>query len=225
MIRPINIASVENMVFSGKKDRATQNSNTYRSNNVLKSVPLAVLIAMSPLTEPQNVYAAEQGRPIAGINYGDKSNVIDHFEYPNARNFDDCPAEVILKDENGKITVSVKFTSEAVYYNDKGIGDQVSIDEIKHLDALKVRYIYKRDKEGNVKKAQKYYLVGQGQSIRSAVVDEKGNYINKGWGYPKKEMEITKDFYEYLSDVLDEVVEKKIEKVLIDERTGKRYIH
>lgn len=224
MIKPIYNISFSKQTFTGNRNKKIEAPNEYSSNsNIMKSVPIAALIAMSPMVNIQDANAFEISSGIEYNNNYKKGNVIETVEYPEATPYSDIPAEVSFIDTGDKdLSVSVKFTTNGTYYNDKGIGDQVAIDQIDHLDTLKIRKIIKRYSETKSSSSYKYYISGQGHSIRSAVFDEKGNVISKGWGYPKKEIEITEDFYNFLKDAVDGSIPTKVERVYLDGRTGKR---
>jgi len=222
MIKPITNISYNNYNFTGSKKSSNQNNIEYAPKTFIKAIPLAALIAMSPLVETQNTYAAEQYAPKVTMNSED-GEVVDVLKYPNAIEYDGSDAEIkFIKGYDGNIKVSVKFTSEGTYYNDKGIGDQSYIYNMKELKALKLRNIFETYENAKPKKIKKYYLEGDINCIKSAVFDEKGRVINKGWGYDKKEIEVSKDFYMYMKDLLEGIVPDKVDNVIIDGKTKRR---
>ncbi len=211
-IAPINKVSFRsnyNQVnFEGKKKEHTHSKMT----NALKSVPLATLIAMSPL----NMQAEDV--------------VVARVEIENADAITGQNARVLFCDTDGNPSNVEKIVFEfedLLKYKEKINGREVPVRQtfIKayELDSVRVEKVTEVFDNEPDRHSTRYYISGPTTSTwsnsRTADVPyEQSKLVRRGRTekYPREEIQVTQRVYDYLKQILGSQLPEKVTTVTED---------
>ncbi len=211
-IAPINNVSFRNnynqVNFEGKK----QEHNHSKMTNALKSVPLATLIAMSPL----NMHAEDV--------------VVARVEIENADAITGQNARVLFCDTNGDPSNVEKIIfefEEQLKYNEKINGKAVPVRQTftkaYELDSVHVKKVTEVFDNGQDRHSTRYYISGPTTSTwsnsRTADVPyEQSKLVRRGRTekYPREEIQVTQRVYDYLKEILGSQLPEKVTTVTED---------
>lgn len=190
-IRPISSVSFNtnynNVNFEGKKKEKSHHTSTF--TNTIKSIPLAAIIAMSPMVGQAQ---APKEKIISWIDTGDKQAI-------NPRQINDTSELMFIStdgnDEDAEI-VRLRGTSSA---SRKGVKYVFTTET--DVKTLEVRNITDPD-DGEVTK--RYYAWGPGFVARSRGITPSGELVGESFIPPKRQMktEISKALYDYLAELM-----------------------
>lgn len=231
----MQVSPIANITFTGIKskrndgNKKNQNYNNSHSSTHLKAVPLAALIAMSPLN------------PVNAQNSINKNEIILTSAYKKAvpsfdnSSFEPCEVLFISTDDNDNDAEKVRLVFKNTYNKNINTGNAVKnmkFDTTKQLDVNELTICKEVTEYNSIpdKINYHYYVSGTADISRSNYYNDNGEFLNDGKSRIKKEnyqMEITKDLYDYLSDILDGVVEQYAQTKVVqgDEEFDKIYFN
>lgn len=223
-IRPITSVSYGknyySQAFEGKKDRRNNHRPSYVSNTI-KSIPLAAILAMSPLNSSMNVYAQEPVQKEIVM-----SGKVRNATPPDAvGKYGECDIDFISTDGNNNNAEIIQL-SFVDWHRGKELinGTRTECEyaytttmELKELELC--REIRKYDGAPD-KLSERYFVIGPGSYARSYFFDLEGNSYDTG-NFDRKgpqKQEVTKEFYNYLANLLKDadMVEYKTTTKTID---------
>lgn len=196
---------------SNKKQRAEHEPR--HSSSVLKAIPLATLIAMSPLNAPSATYDFDQNPEKIVL----QTNFVDR--YTNQK------FQLFFYDTDGDENTAEKIqvgTFNVVRKNQRDIETRKSVpvefrvvNEVR-LDTLKqVNVTTKYESGSKSTNHTEFYIVGEGKVVQSPMIaqDGSGKEIR-----PKKtershncNLKIPQDLYQYLDEITNGSMPKKVE--------------
>lgn len=195
-ILPVNNVSFRgnyNQVnFEGKKKEKSYHGSTLR--NVMRSIPLATLIAMSPMVGQAQ---APQEKILSWIKLSDKQAV-------NPKTKNELSEMIFIStDGNDNDAEIVTLQSTSNTYR-KGV--KYAFTTYVDVKTLEVRNITNPE---NGRVTTEYYVWGPGRVARSRGETPEGEFVGEPYFPPKKPMkvEVTKDFYEYLVDLFKDTTD------------------
>lgn len=206
-IRPVTSVSFgthyNRLAFEGRKDR--ENHRPSYVSNTIKSIPLAALLAMSPLNSSMNVYGQEPVQKEIVM-----SGKVRNATPPDATGkYGECDIDFISTDgnnNNAEIIQLMFFDPHKGKQLINGVRTECEYTytttmELKALELCKE--IRKYDGAPD-KLSERYYVMGPGSYARSYFYDLDGNCYNTG-NFDRKgtqKQEVTKEFYDYLANML-----------------------
>ncbi len=225
------ISPITNISFTSRKRTANRqerelNGANYSSSSSLKAVPLAALIAMSPLNPVNAQDLITDNNIVATSTY--KKAVPDF----NGVSSNPCEILFISTDGDNDDIEKVRLVFNNTYYEDVSVNNaikEMKFDVIKQIDVAeleKCREITKYDYMPD-KTYYAYYVSGAAEVSRSNYYNDNGEFVNKGKSSVKKDsykMEITKDLYDYLLNLLgDNVKHNSVVKTFYGDEEFDRY--
>ena len=224
-IRPITSVSFNGnynrLSFEGRKN----NSGSSRMSSIsstLKAIPVATLIAMSPLNTSVNLYAqapVEEKLIMTGN--------VNNATIPDALGkMKECGIDFISTDgnDNNIEKVRLRFVDwhkGKEIINGKSISGKYAFTtmiDVKNLELCKEIRKYSGSPD-QVK--ERYYVSGPGDYSRSLFFDEEDNSYRKGVFSRKSDNlkeEISKEFYDYLVDLFKDAD-------MVENKTTTKIIH
>ena len=211
-IAPVSSVSFRNnynqINFEGKKKEHTHSKMT----NALKSVPLAALIAMSPL------------------NMQAEDIVVARVEIENADAITGRNARVLFCDTDGNPNNVEKIVfefEELLKYKEKINGREVPVRQTftkaYELDSVHVKKVTEVFDNGPDRHSTRYYISGPTTSTwsnsRTADVPyEQSKLVRRGRTekYPRGEIQVTQRVYDYLKQILGSQLPEKVTTVTED---------
>lgn len=199
-----------NIHFEGKKDKPAQHRSMSSS---LKAVPLAVLLAMSPLN---NVEAQNNRIVVASGTYENATPPSKLGEV------EPCLVQFVSTDGNNSDAelVSLAFETEkgagSIMVDGKKYWAHYKYTECVDVDTLEICDVTTNYPLIGPKTHKEYYVSGNGSKKRSGYYTDSGEYINADSFYKKGSVKkrISKEFYDYLAGcVEDDAVYKKTKRV------------
>lgn len=209
-IRPVTSVSFNKnynkLNFEGRKDRETQYHRPSYVVNTLRSIPLAAILAMSPLNSSMNVYAQQpQEKKIVMSLKANNITPPDIFGKQMG-----CEIDFISTDGNDDTAEKLELTFVNWRRGEQLINGKktkckyayTTVIDLKNVELLKEVRKYSNSDD---KVTERYFVSGPGSYARSFFFDLNGNSLNTG-NFNRKsdnmEQEISKDFYNYLADLL-----------------------
>lgn len=224
-IKPIiNISFTSKRRTENQPKRRSDGAN-YGSTSSLKAVPLAALIAMSPLNTI-NAQDLMTDNIVATSTY--KKAVPDF----NGISSDPCEILFISTDGDDNDIEKVRLVFNNTYNKDISVNNTVKemkFDVIKQIDVAELEKCKEITEYGYIpdKTNYFYYVSGAAEISRSNYYNDEGEFVNKGKSIDKKDsykIEITKDLYDYLSNILgDNVKHNSIVKTVYGDEEFDRY--
>ncbi len=220
-ITPVSFgANYNRLTFEGRKDN--ENYRPSYLKNTLRSIPLATLIAMSPLNSNVSLYAQKPVEEVIVM-----SGRVQNATIPDALGeMPKCEINFISTDGDDntieKLNLSfVDWDTGTQKINGKRTKCKYAYSKFIDLEALEVRKEIRKYSGSEDKESERYFVSGSGKFARSNFHDLDGNPYDTG-GFIRKadhlEQEISKDFYDYLANYLkgSGIVEFKTSTKVID---------
>lgn len=206
-----------NLNFEGKKKQRPEHEPRH-SSSMLKAIPLATMIAMSPLNAPSTnfsinddpekiieIHEVDEGDKLTNIRLISTDNDDSTIEKFSLEVFSDRKGESFDADLNQKVATK------------RSVIDCVDVDTLKLKDVT-IDY-FNVDK---VDKRKYYYVVGDITRFESApkATDGSGKVYGKNKSYKGQayEYEVSKDLYDYLKSITQGIVPET--KKVIEKQVG-----
>ena len=200
-----------NVNFTGKKQQKPQHEPRH-SSSTLKAIPLATLIAMSPLNAPSATYEMDQNP--------EKVILMENFKNETDN------VSIRFIDTDGDENTAEEINLESIKSIERQIPDRTTKQKVPvkyatvftlGIDSLKqVNVTTKYQSDGKETKSTEYYIVGPSTKYTSAAKTTDGsNKIIRPAKEEKDEhhtYEITKQIYDYLKQITSDGIPKKIEQ-------------
>lgn len=213
-IRPINGVSFRNnynqVNFEGRKKEGHQSPSMV--TNTIKSIPLAAVIAMSPLA------ASAQYPPVE----------IARAKFEKAEAITDEPGEIGFYDtdgnpENGFELAQLQFKKQ-VRYNEKIGGKSVPVEytasRFYNISGLEVEDVTEKFKDGTKNHYKRYYINASAELFKGPVrtADSQARLVKNGTHTELKNtrLQVTDEVYSYLAKIYDGYLEPVVKKVTED---------
>ena len=218
-ISSVSFKSNYNQVnFEGKKKEHTHRSMT----NTIKSIPVAALIAMSPLvvsaqTASEKVVATWE-YPTAYVD-ADGSVRPSYMEFVSTDGDDETAEKLYVSEDKEKYkTINIAGKSVRCKYTN---------NTRFQLDTLVCEVTNKEYAKSPAEVTKKYYIYGPASSINYNYYTPEGEYVSVK-EQPKKyagRREISKDFYDWLAETFGDEVKYKTNNTTVngDEEVLNRY--
>jgi len=214
-IAPISSVSFRNnynqVNFEGKKESKNDGYTYKRVTNTLKSIPVAALIAMSPLV----AQAQNQNKVVATANY--PTAFVEGDEIAPGY------LEFVSTDGNDADSEKLLVTGERRQYETIKINGQpvrcqyTSASQIQ-VDTLACEITTREYRHSPNEVSKKYYIYGPLKSFSYNYTAPDGSevIVNKPVSKFGGRMEISKDFYDWLTKAMGDEVEHKTTNETID---------
>lgn len=197
------INGINQSVSFEKRNKRADKAQAQHQTNPMKAVPLAVLIAMSPLNAPaQNTSAQANSATKTEQVAQPEEKVLQALKIENASpRFGDCILELVSTDgdDNFSEKVSLTFDDDS-YFLDHSKRFTVKIDELKNLAVYENGYAV--EGKGNISTC--YYDDDYGLS-KPKIIDEEKRDVES------LTVEITKEFYDFLYANFKDVFPNKVD--------------
>ena len=85
-----------------------------------------------------------------------------------------------------------------------------------HVDTLKTEHVTQKFDDGSTNKYERYYIKGEGSFYKSRVLSDSGEILDSSMSFnkvPKGSLAISKEFYDYLKNIMGNDVQYKSEDV------------
>ena len=202
-IRPVASVSFSNQYnnvnFEGRKNKETHSHSSV--TNTLKSIPLAVAIAMSPMvTQAQTPREKEL-----------QCLTVDTKSISPSTNNKSCEIRFISTDGNDNDFEITRLANSVRYKGRvKGYKDPVECVYTYTTDVKTLEVCNMKNHEGTEHWKQ-YYAVGPGTVTRSRVKTPDGEWTGQVQkrNVSENRTEISKEMYDYLKELLENEVEYK----------------
>lgn len=213
-ISPVSSVSFRNnygqVNFEGRKEKSEYHSSSF--TNTLRSIPLATLIALSPLNTTQ----AQTTAPQEEIVY--LQNIDDSLNGSGAVN-----VWFISTDGDNSNAEKVKFVATEKKYASNRQKEYVTIRQCEPKVLKKVRVTVKDDYSDHV--VTRYYVSGPGKTDKiinkmNPSSDIGTQISKKTYKYDEQEIKISEDVYNYLKDVMNDEVKYVNETRTEDNRSA-----
>lgn len=213
-IAPISSVSFRNnynqVNFGGKK---RERSNGMHVPMAVKSIPLAVIIAMSPMVGQAQ---SQPEKIVHMVTLNDRKSI-----NPSSQN-SKCEILFLSNDGNDDNIEIVRLSSVSPFKGVlKGYEGRVECNYTTQTDVnvLEIRN-KKREADGVI--YQEYYALGPGKVIRSMVKLPNGEWTGKvnTRHIEKVETHISKEVYEYLKSIMGDDVDYKTTNVIDNGSSG-----
>ena len=223
-IRPITSVSFKSnynkLTFEGRKDKQNNHRPSYVSNTI-KSIPLAAIIAMSPLNTSLNVSAQEPVQKELVM-----SGRVRNATPPDAvGKYGECDIDFISTDGNNNNAEIIQLMFFDPQKGEEFINGVRTECEYTYTTTMELKALERckeiRKYDGAPDKlSERYFVAGPGSYARSYFYDLDGNCYNTG-NFDRKgtqKQEVTKEFYDYLANLLKDadMVEYKTTTKTID---------
>ena len=221
-IRPVSGISFNNYSFEGKNKKTNPERHSGHTTSPLKAIPLAALIALSPMAKAESAVAKELQTPKIETVQNLQKKVVLQTRFAKAdvngtaANIDFISTDG--DDENAEV-VAIKFSRIVPYKSEEGVkGYRIEINGLKNLKGLKIENVTEyRDAEKKSHKFKRYYITGEGSCFLSQAKDGKGRVLDKSKISQITKIEINENFYNYLKDILEDSI--TYEEDTVEEKT------
>ena len=215
-ISNVSFNNYNNVTFESRKNKKYPEYHSH-STSPIKAIPLAALIAMSPLTSVN-----------AQNNINEKvvvSGVFENAKPPTIISDKGEPCEIFFisndGDDNSVERIKLKFVDKRFKIMDvNGQRKKMNYEYTKDIyaDTLVLcnetrKYNGKPDKN-----TEAYYVLGECRHMRSYYHNSEGDIIKKD-GFVKNykgKIEISKDLYKYLQEIMGDEIQYKVINEEID---------
>ena len=206
--------------FEGKKRDTQEIQKPVHSSSPLKAIPLAALIAMSPLNAP-----GLNAQQAVIVQTTQQNKILGSAQYENATPYNNynCTLRYISNDNDDSTVEKIQFIFDKTVKQVKKHDRKEELYAYRYLSniidfsTLKKINITTIDDEGNIKYSAKYYVEGPGTKY-TVVKDLQGDVVSRNYHSEKNiKMEITKNFFEDLKSVIDKSINYIEENRIYDE--------
>ena len=214
---------VKNLTFESKKGKPT---SSHHSTSPMKTVPVIVLMAMSPLNAPvTNARPLTSAQPQTEIA-SNQEKVIASYSYKNAAFSDkiDCNIHFISTDNDDSTAEKVKlnFISNDEFNTQDDNGNIVktyrrAMNSI-YADTLEVHNVLWKYADGYKEMHHEYYIKGTGTKIISSLKTEDGKVLEPARMFEMNNIgqRITKEFYDFMKKTMnDEIYYKEENRTIL----------
>lgn len=111
--------------------------------------------------------------------------------------------------------ISVTYNDSLKHKINGKLGRQ-NISSTVEVDTLKTEYVTQKFDDGSINKYERYYIKGKGSFYKSRVLSDSGEILDSSMNLikvPKGSLAISKEFYDYLKEILENEVQYKFENV------------
>lgn len=216
-VSAVNSHRLNSLHFEGKKAKEVQ--KPVHSSNPIKAIPVAVLIAMSPLNAPlMNAKPVVSAEPQTEIS-AKQEKVVATAEYPNATPDKDMGCTIYFisndGDDNSAEKVQMVFNIKDNLYDNKKLAAVRSETKVVEMKTIRKRHILNISEGGVATHMDAYFLEGPGYNIVS-ISKLNGEIVSRKTDMKDNQIiSITKQFYEDLKGLSDDSL-KIIEEDVVD---------
>jgi hypothetical protein len=211
-ISSVNFRNNYNQVnFEGKRKEEHRNTGNSSIKNTLKSIPLATLIAMSPMTSPAQ--EAKEEKIIASTEFKHAFDEDDPHEkcivqfVSTDGNDDDAEKVYIVRCGDTYIPAMVngRYTKYKSYFSNR-----------MEINAIKCVNVTRTYAESPDVVSQLYYVEGPCHYTSIGYDTPQGRVPGKDKKNPNGTFQISQRFYNSLNDLLEDMIEHKTASEIID---------
>lgn len=223
-VSAVNSHRLNSLHFEGTKAKEVQ--KPVHSSNPIKAIPVAVLIAMSPINAPlMNAKPVVSAEPQTEISTK-QEKVVATAEYPNATPDKDMGCTIYFisndGDDNSAEKVQMVFNIKDNLYDNKKLAAVRSETKVVEMKTIRKRHILNISEGGVATHMDAYSLEGPGYNIVS-ISKLNGEIVSRKTDMKDNQMiSITKQFYEDLKGLSDDSL-KIIEEDVVDNEADYLY--
>ena len=205
-----------NIQFEGKR-KQDKGGEHHRMSSPMKAVPLAVLIAMSPL----NTVQAQNNTFDSKVIQSAIVKVATPPDYKGETR--PCEIQYISTDNNDEDIERISLMFTEPMFTRKSINGKLTDLYYDYrvgvnADTLEVCNVITEYSSGRSVSEKRYYVSGEGSILRTGYYTDKGDYINKDGYFEKKKVryEISKDLYDHIEACMEDEIQYKNTSKVVD---------